>query len=424
MTFMRRWRASVANAWVSAGDDPKIHVGTELLALRMDGKDRRALLQVRQGDLHLPVEPAGPEQRRVQGLGPVRGRHHHDAGRRIEAVHLRQQLVQGLLALVVGNDGATPACADRVDLIDEHDGGSTLPSLHEQVAHARCANADEDLDEGRAGDGEERNPGLAGDGSGHEGLARPGRADHQHALGADRSHLRVAVRVLQEVHDLRDLLLRPLVACDVGEAGRGLLRVVELRPRAGQRAEPAGQLPPGPSAEEDEQPDEQQERQQAQDHREDRGGSRALSRDLHVMLIQKRSDSVVLQGDRDLGAVPCAVRQLADNAPVGVDRRGLDLVPSNVIEELRVGEGFGSGSVHAGAEQEQDGERDPQEDQPVPPRRRGRRRRTFGSAFVSGIRRSGRTRSVLHAPSPVHSWTRSRDGPSNRDPRLVVLSVK
>ena len=101
----------------------------------MDGQDRRALLQVRQRDLDLPVEPARPEQRRVQGLGSVRGRDHHDACRGIEAVHLRQQLIQRLFPLVVGHDGATPAPPDRVDLIDEHDRGGTLPSLSEQVTH-------------------------------------------------------------------------------------------------------------------------------------------------------------------------------------------------------------------------------------------------------------------------------------------------
>jgi len=55
--------------------------------------------------------------------------------------------------------------ADRVDLVDEDDAGRVLLALLEHVAHAAGADADEHLDEVRAGDGEERHVGLAGDGA-------------------------------------------------------------------------------------------------------------------------------------------------------------------------------------------------------------------------------------------------------------------
>ena len=44
-----------------------------------------------------------------QDLGPVGGSDDDDAGGAVKAVHLGQQLIQGLLALLVGDDGARDA---------------------------------------------------------------------------------------------------------------------------------------------------------------------------------------------------------------------------------------------------------------------------------------------------------------------------
>jgi hypothetical protein len=50
---------------------------------------------------HPAVEPARPQQRRIEHLGTVRRGDHDHARRRVEPVHLCQDLVQRLLALVV-----------------------------------------------------------------------------------------------------------------------------------------------------------------------------------------------------------------------------------------------------------------------------------------------------------------------------------
>src|SRR6202041_811768 len=114
------------------------------------------------------------------GVGAVGGGDDDDALVRLEAVHLDEQLVQRLLALVVT---AAQTCAavtpDRVDLVDEDDAGRVLLALLEQIAHAARADADEHLDEVRSRDAEERNAGLACDGASQERLARPGRPDHE-----------------------------------------------------------------------------------------------------------------------------------------------------------------------------------------------------------------------------------------------------
>ena len=119
----------------------------------------------------------------IEHVGPVGGRDQDHALVALEAVHLDEQLVQRLLALVVAAAEAGAAvAADRVDLVDEDDAGRVLLALHEEVAHARRADAHEHLDEVGARDREERHARFAGDGAREERLAGAGRTDQQHAL--------------------------------------------------------------------------------------------------------------------------------------------------------------------------------------------------------------------------------------------------
>ena len=172
-----------------AGEGHQVDALVDRLALGVHLEDLVAALQV--GAVHgdLPVEPAGAQQRRVQDVGPVGGGDEDDAALDVEAVHLDQQLVEGLLALVVTAAHAGAAVpADGVDLVDEDDGRGVGLGLLEQVADPAGADADEHLDEVRAGDRVERHARLAGHRAGQQRLAGAGRAVQQHALGDLGAH--------------------------------------------------------------------------------------------------------------------------------------------------------------------------------------------------------------------------------------------
>ena len=79
----------------------QVHVLRQGLALGVDGQDVPAALDVGQAHEHLTVEPTGAQQRRVEDVHAVGGGQHHHALVGGEAVHLHQELVQRLLALVV-----------------------------------------------------------------------------------------------------------------------------------------------------------------------------------------------------------------------------------------------------------------------------------------------------------------------------------
>ena len=167
---------------------------------------------------HLTVEAAGTQQRRIEHVGTVGGGDQDDALIGLEAVHLDQQLVQRLLALVIAAAEAGAAMtADRVDFVDEDDAGRILLGLLEHVAHAACADADEHLDEVRAGDREERHIGFAGDRARDQRLAGAGRADQQHAARNASAEPLEFGGVAQEFDDLLQILLGFVDARDVVE---------------------------------------------------------------------------------------------------------------------------------------------------------------------------------------------------------------
>ena len=70
--------------------------------------------------------------------------------------------------------------------------------------------------------------GLAGHRPGQEGLAGPRGPDHQDAPRRHGAGPGVALRLLEEVDDLSDLQLRPLVAGHVGEGRLRALLVEDL----------------------------------------------------------------------------------------------------------------------------------------------------------------------------------------------------
>ena len=187
----------------AAGDDPGIDVGRQGHLAHVHLQDLLAAGDVRVGHDDLAVEAAGTQQRGVEHVRAVGGGDDDDAFVGLEAVHLDEQLVQRLLALVVAAAEAGAAVpADGIDLVDEDDAGRVLLGLLEHVAHARCADADEHLDEVGAGDGEEGHIGLAGNGACDQRLAGAGRADQQRAARNTAAEPLELLRIAQELDDL------------------------------------------------------------------------------------------------------------------------------------------------------------------------------------------------------------------------------
>ena len=101
----------------------------------------------------MTVEATWAKKRRVEHVWAVGCRDKNHVGLRIEAIHFNQQLVEGLLALVVAAaDTGTALTTNCIDFVYEDDGWGALLGLFEQVANTRGTNTDEHFDKVRTRD--------------------------------------------------------------------------------------------------------------------------------------------------------------------------------------------------------------------------------------------------------------------------------
>ena len=234
------------------GEGCKIDVVGQRLVAGMHLQDGLAAAPIRAADVDLPVETAGAEQRRVENVLPVCRGDDDDALVGREAVHLDEQLVERLFALIVSAAKArASAAAHGVDLVDEHDGGGDLLRLFEQVAHAARADADVQLHKVRAGDRQERYPGFPGNCAGDQRFAGARRADEQNALRDFRAHGGEALWVAQEFDDLGQLFLFLVRTGHVLERDSLVRGDAKAGVCVGELRHPAGASAVGPRREEE-----------------------------------------------------------------------------------------------------------------------------------------------------------------------------
>src|SRR5699024_4596788 len=125
-----------------------IDICREWFALRVHLEDSASALHIGSIDADLSVEAARAKQRRIEHIWAVRCRDHDDVAVRVKRVHFDEQLVEGLLALVVAAAHALPSpLADRVDLVYKDDRWGVRFGLFEEVAHTTGADAHKHFDE-------------------------------------------------------------------------------------------------------------------------------------------------------------------------------------------------------------------------------------------------------------------------------------
>src|SRR5205823_6870989 len=119
-----------------AGKCVNVDLARKRLAAGVNLQDLLASHPVRPVDDDLAVEAAGPQKRRIEDVRAVGGGDQDDVVLHLEAIHLDQQLVERLLALVVASTQAGAAVAtDGVDLVHEDDAGRVLLGLLKKVSY-------------------------------------------------------------------------------------------------------------------------------------------------------------------------------------------------------------------------------------------------------------------------------------------------
>ena len=183
-------KVGAAEAGGFAGQDFDLDLFGQGLAGGVHFQDGGAAGDIGQVQGNAAVKAAGPQQRRVQDVRAVGGGNDDDVGIGLKAVHFHQNLVEGLLPLVVAPAEAGAAMPPHgVDFVHKEDAGGVALGLFKEVAHAGGAHAHEHFHEFAAGDVEERHARFAGHGAGQQGFARPRRPHQQHAFGDARAQL-------------------------------------------------------------------------------------------------------------------------------------------------------------------------------------------------------------------------------------------
>ena len=119
----------------------------------------------------LPIETSWTQKRRVEHIRSIGRRQYDNVQPRIETVEFAEQLVKSLFSLITStSDSSTSAAPDRIQFVNEYDGGCRFLGLTEKVADAAGADTDEHFDEFGRIDAEERNTSFTGHSSREEGL--------------------------------------------------------------------------------------------------------------------------------------------------------------------------------------------------------------------------------------------------------------
>mmetsp|Transcript_55823 Transcript_55823/g.145606 ORF Transcript_55823/g.145606 Transcript_55823/m.145606 type:complete len:202 (+) Transcript_55823:761-1366(+) len=121
---------------------------SQFLVLDVHFENLLTSLDIGQAHLDTPIKAARTQQRVIQDIRAVRGSNDNDPRVALEAIHLGQDLIECLFALVIAaTHSCTALTTDGVNLINEDDARRLLLGLLEDVAYTRGTDTDEELDE-------------------------------------------------------------------------------------------------------------------------------------------------------------------------------------------------------------------------------------------------------------------------------------
>ena len=197
-------------------DCAEINSAFHLDIFRMYLEDCLSALQIRQLHGNSSVESTGTQQCLIQCFGSVRCRQNNNTLSAVKAVHLRQQLVQCLLPLIVAAHAvAVTLFPDGINFINKYDTGCFFVCLLKKVAHLCRAHADKHFHKFRAGNGEEGNLCLTCNRLRQQCFPCSGRAYEQCALWHGCADFRIFLGIMQKIHNFAQCVLRFILPCNV-----------------------------------------------------------------------------------------------------------------------------------------------------------------------------------------------------------------
>ena len=195
----------------------------------MNLQDSFPALKIRQLYRYPPVKPAGPQQGGVQCFGAVGGRQDHNTLAAVKTIHFSEQLVEGLLTLIIAADAlGVSLLTNGIDLVYKDDAGSFFIGLLEKITDLGSAHAYKHFYEFRAGDGKEGDICLACHCLGKKCFAGTRRADQQHALRHFCANFLIFSGIVEEIHNFHQIFFSFVLACHIAEFDAGFAGDIDL----------------------------------------------------------------------------------------------------------------------------------------------------------------------------------------------------
>src|SRR6266487_4584941 len=185
----------------------------------MNLQDGEAPIPVGTINRHAAVEAARAQERYIKTIGTVRRGNYHYRLTVIEAIHLHQQLVERLFALIIGiNTGATLS-TDGINFVDKDDARGSFLCLLKQVADAAGTNTNQHFHKFRTRHREERYSSLASNCTCQQCFASSRRSNQQHAAWNLATQTLELLRRLQKLNYFLQLVLRLIHTCHISKSG-------------------------------------------------------------------------------------------------------------------------------------------------------------------------------------------------------------
>ena len=203
----------------SASPCRQIDLGIQRSRSRMNAKNLLTAAAIRQRHVDAPIKASWTGEGCIQHISSVGGCQQNHPRIVGKTIHFREQLVQGLLPLVIpSTDSGTALTTDGVNLIDEHDAWGLLLRLTEQITDPTGPDPDKQLNEFGGGHRKERHLRFTGDGTGQECFSSARGTHEQHATGNLGAKTGERFRLLKEGDHLLELLLGVVDAGNVLKA--------------------------------------------------------------------------------------------------------------------------------------------------------------------------------------------------------------
>mmetsp|Transcript_8259 Transcript_8259/g.16557 ORF Transcript_8259/g.16557 Transcript_8259/m.16557 type:complete len:200 (+) Transcript_8259:681-1280(+) len=139
-------KISSCETWGSACHFVKVNIFCQRLSCRVHLQNRHTALNIWTIDSHLTIKSPWAKQGGIQDIWSVCGSKHNDTCVAFKSVHLCQQLIDGLLSLIItSSHSSTTLSSYGIDLIDENDAWRLGLGLFEQVTDTGCSHTHKQL---------------------------------------------------------------------------------------------------------------------------------------------------------------------------------------------------------------------------------------------------------------------------------------